>query len=228
MPRASFIDEAGVYSIICALLGLGPDGGEKIAAGSREAETTDLIKRARQGDLRAFDELVARHERQVWSLAYQISGQQDDAREITQEVFLRVYRHLDRYDPRRPFPSWIYRITVNCTYDYIRKRPSHSPLAELGPASLQQPTTRPETGPDVRLQDKETRQAIVRLLQGLTVKERTVFVLRDVQGLETREIARIMGCSSITVRRHSSNARLKIRVGLEGKFPGLLKGRRKP
>jgi RNA polymerase sigma-70 factor (ECF subfamily) len=186
-----------------------------------EAATSDLVQRALQGEEEAFDELVVAHERRVWSLAYQIVGNADDAREITQDVFLRVHQHLKSYDPGRPFGSWLYRIAVNCTYDYLRKRPTHESLDELTAPEHDPRLAVPTRHPDVGLADGEVRTVLRQALRHLTPAERTVFLLRDVEGLATKEIAFIVKCSTITVRRHSSNARLKLREALGRRLPHL-------
>ncbi len=167
---------------------------------------------------------MARHERRVWSLAFQIAGNADDAREVTQEVFLRVHQHLGSYDPARPFASWLYRITVNCSYDYIKRRPTHAPLEAVPELDRDPRLADAGAGPERLLADRELRAALRGLLHRLTPQERTVFVLRDLEGLPTREIAYILRCTAITVRRHSSNARLKLREGIARRYPDLLPG----
>jgi RNA polymerase sigma-70 factor (ECF subfamily) len=166
---------------------------------------------------------VGRYEKQVWSLAYKITGNGDDALEVTQEVFLRVHQHLGSYDPSRPFSSWLYRITVNRTYDFLKKRPAHASL-EAGMEVERNPLLA-AAGPsaDGLLADQELRSAVKSLLHRLTPQERTVFILRDLEGVSTREIGYILRCTQITVRRHSSNARLKLREGLARRFPHLLR-----
>ena len=185
----------------------------------REGATSDVIERARRGDPEAFELLVAEHERRVWGLALQICGHAEDAREIAQETFLKVHRHLASYDATRPFPSWLYRITVNCAYDFIRRRPGHLPL-EAAPGEEAPPIPDDRERPDRRVEQREIRSAVHIALALLTPQERTVFVLRDVEGRDTADIAWILGCSSITVRRHSSNARLKLRRALGDQFGG--------
>ena len=189
-----------------------------------EAATSDLVQRALRGEDEAFDELVVAHERRVWSLAYQIVGNADDAREITQDVFLRVHQHLKSYDPSRPFGSWLYRIAVNCTYDYLRKRPDHDSLDDMDAPEHDPRLAAPARHPDTGLAAREVRQVLRHALRRLTPVERTVFLLRDVEGLATREIAFIVKCSTITVRRHSSNARLKLRQALGRRLPHLAGG----
>lgn len=191
-----------------------------------EEKTSDVIQRARRGDLDAFDELVAQHERRVWGLAHQITNNADEARDISQEVFLRVHRYLRRYDASRPFESWLYRITVNCAYDQLKKRPSFVSLDELPAEHSPALADTRSKDPAAVYEERDLQAALRRALGCLTPQERSVFVLRDVRGLTTREIAYILGCTAITVRRHSSNARLKLREALAGQFPARRPGGR--
>jgi RNA polymerase sigma-70 factor, ECF subfamily len=163
--------------------------------------------------------VIKLHEKRVWSLARQMTGNAEDAREIAQEVFLRVFRHLSGYDSSRPFESWLYRIAMNCTWDFLARRPAHASLdATVGVDRLPgMADTRP--GPELTLADREVREVLNSLLGLLTPQERAVFLLRDVQGMETREIAFVLRCSSITVRRHSAAARIKIRQALAERHP---------
>lgn len=151
-----------------------------------------------------------------------MAGNSDDALEITQNVFLRVHQHLARYDPARPFASWLYRITVNCTYDFIKKRPASISLEDLPEPLRQERETSPDRGPERELRQREIRQVLRSLLRRLTPQERSVFVLRDLEGLDTKEIAYILGCTMVTVRRHSSSARLRLRDEIARRFPELL------
>ena len=161
------------------------------------------------------------HERRIWALAYQIIGNAEDAREITQEVFLRVHQHLKSYDPARPFTSWLYRIAVNCTYDFLRKRPDHAALDDILEPDRDPRLAAPREDPDAGLAGREIRSVLRHALRRLTPMERTVFLLRDVEGMPTREIAFVIKCTAVTVRRHSSNARLKLRKALGRRLPHL-------
>ena len=168
------------------------------------------------------------HERRVWALAYQIIGHREDAREITQDVFLRVHQHLRTYDPTRSFSSWLYRITVNCTYDYLRRRPAHQALDDIEEQDRDPRLAAPAVDPNAGLAGQEVRDVLRHAMRRLTPVERTVFLLRDVEGLPTREIAFIVKCTAVTVRRHSSNARLKLREALARRLPHLASGEETP
>jgi RNA polymerase sigma-70 factor (ECF subfamily) len=169
----------------------------------------DLIKLARAGDLAAFEQIILRHERQVLRTALRLLGRMEDAQDAAQEVFLRLYKHLRRFDDAREFAPWLYRVTVNVCRDIHRKRPTTVPLEEMaGPVDAQQ---------DAGL--NEQRRIVSEALRTLPEKERAALVLRDIEGLPTSEVARILGSSEVTVRSQVSSARQRIRSFVERRRP---------
>jgi RNA polymerase sigma-70 factor (ECF subfamily) len=187
------------------------------AEATRDADAADalycaLAERARDGDLEAFDELMTLAERRVVSIAWRMLGDRDAARDAAQEVFLRVYRSLGRYRPGEPFMAWVYRITVNVCHDAARKRrryaDRHTPLGGADPAAG-------DVRPDDRLIDEQRRELVARALAALPERERTAFVLRDLEGLSTDEVARLLGTRAVTVRSQVSMARTKIKAYCE-------------
>jgi len=177
-----------------------PDGGEV-------AETVEL---ARRGDLAAFERLILAHERRVLRTAQALLGNREDARDAAQEAFLRVFRYLDRFDARREFAPWLYRLVVNVCRDIQRKRGVVGvDLSAVGPELLA------EEGEQEARVDAGDRERMVRgALAVLSGKEREALVLRDIEGLPTAEVARVLGCMEVTVRSHVSRARLKLRSAL--------------
>jgi len=129
-------------------------------------ENRQLIERARQGDPDAFDLLVQEYAPRVHAVAYQMTGSAEDARDIAQEVFLRLYRALDRYDPERSFATWLYRVTVNLAIDFRRRNARHW---------LETSEERSETGnpgdpaqqPDLQVERRELEGAVFRLVSEL-------------------------------------------------------------
>jgi RNA polymerase sigma-70 factor (ECF subfamily) len=99
------------------------------AYGAEESDPDALARAAGQGDLRAFERIVLRYQRRVYALAYQYLRDSDEAQDLAQEVFVRLYRNLGRYDPARPFEPWFWRIAANVAASYHRRRPA--PSAEL-------------------------------------------------------------------------------------------------
>ena len=171
-----------------------------------------LIKRAKAGDLGAFEELMIRHERRVFLTALRLLGQPDSARDATQDVFLRFHRFIHRVDEQRDLAPWLYRMTVNACHDIRRKqgRADTISLDEfLETGEIQALNSTPHA--DENLNREEERRIVAEALKRLPEKERTAIVLRDIEGLPTSEVARILGSSEGTVRSQVSMARLKIK-----------------
>jgi RNA polymerase sigma-70 factor (ECF subfamily) len=171
-------------------------------------EFTILLDRAIAGDVSAFERIILRYERRVLSVAWRLLGKLEDAQDASQEVFLRAFRYLHRFDPRRPFEPWLMKMTVNVCHDLGKKRRQQ-------PESARDPDTIRATGsPHHDLQAEEQKKMLYKALQELPAKERAAIVLRDIEGLSTAEVAEILGSSEPTVRSQISTARLKIRKSL--------------
>ncbi len=170
---------------------------------SPELGSHELVIRARAGDLQCFDRIMILHQRQVLRTAWRILGNPEDAQDATQDVFLRLYKYLDRIDPERDLAPWLYRITVNVCKDIAKKRPKTTEL----PDTLTVEDYNSERRLDVSAEIKVMSQA----LQTLPEKERAAIVLRDVEGLSTREVAEVLGSTETTVRSQISRARIKIK-----------------
>ena len=171
-----------------------------------------LIRRAKSGDNTAFDQIIISHQRRVIALAWRMLGNPEDARDAAQETFLRVYKHLNRFDPAQDFSGWLYRIAVNVCRDLARKRRNNqaSLEAEIEAGKIAEPIS-PHNTEAAALIAQE--QAILRrALATLSEKERAAIVLRDLEGLPTEEVARILGSSPTTVRSQISSARVKIKA----------------
>jgi RNA polymerase sigma-70 factor (ECF subfamily) len=179
----------------------------------RDPEVADdaLVVAALAGDARAFDTLLTRHESSVLRVLRLLGVPARDREDVAQEVFIRVFRHLKGYQRGRSFAGWLYRVSVNAAQDY-RVRASRTAREEAPWIDGLEPRTGQSgaaDGGDVR------RQLEAALLQ-LTDRERAVFVLREIEGLDTHEIARALGITGITVRRHLGLARDRLRVILAG------------
>ncbi|MCE5271850.1 RNA polymerase sigma factor [bacterium] len=189
-----------------------------------------LIKDFLNGDLTAFRELIDSYAPRVQAIAYQMTGDSEDSQDIAQEVFLRLFRTLDRFDPKYSFSTWLYRITVNVSIDYLRKhrRPQERSLEEVEKDSSLIDCADP---PGSELERNELKGAIERLAGNLSLKQRKVFVLRGLQDFSTSETAQILGCSQIAVRVHLAAARARVRDALLRHYPELVEsiptGRRK-
>jgi RNA polymerase sigma-70 factor (ECF subfamily) len=177
-------------------------------------DTTSLVARAREGDALAFGELVAEHEETVLRTAWRLVRNVEDARDIAQEAFLRLHRHLSTLDPDRDPAPWLYRVTVNLGLSALRRRRRRREATFWGARGLAEISAgQPE---QERLGDAaDARRVLASALDRLSDKERVAIVLRDLEGLEMADVARALGCRRGTVRAHLSRGRLKLRGAIE-------------
>jgi RNA polymerase sigma-70 factor (ECF subfamily) len=148
----------------------------------------------------------------VVALAWRLLGNQDDARDAAQEAFLRVYKHLKKFDPTQDFSGWLYRIVVNVCRDLARKRHGNvsSFEAEIEAGAIREPASPLDT--EAAAMVAQEQAIVLKALATLTEKERAAIVLRDLEGLATDEVAKILGSSPTTVRSQISSGRAKIRA----------------
>lgn len=173
-----------------------------------EPPADDAVRRALAGDAEAFEEIVRRHERRVHGLARRLLGHAQDAEDAAQEAFFRLYRALGRLDPERPVLPYLYRLTVNVCRDLGRRRRLRAvvPLSEAG-GELRDRGADPAATAGLA----EERRVAAAALRALPERQRTALVLRDVQGLSTREVAEVLGVTEVTVRTQICRARLKVK-----------------
>lgn len=156
----------------------------------------------------AFETLMRNHERRVLRIALRLLGRLEDAQDAAQEVFLRLYKYFDRLDPVREMEPWLYRMTVNVCYDQLRRRRPAESLDWDPPSAPSQETA---------AVNADRRRVLEQGLMRLTPRERAVVVLRDIEDLDTRQVAGILGVEEVTVRSQLSVARLKLRRYVERK-----------
>lgn len=152
-----------------------------------------------------FEELIRCHERRVLGTALRLLGNIEDARDAAQEVFLRLHKYRRSFDAERAPAPWLYRVTVNVCSDLRRKR-RELPLDD----SIDVPA--PEAGAEAVMEREERQRLLEGALRKLPEKMRAAVVLRDIEGLTTREVAKILGSSETTVRSQISTARLRLRA----------------
>jgi RNA polymerase sigma-70 factor (ECF subfamily) len=172
-----------------------------------DGEWAILVEQAATGDVAAFEQIMFRTERQVLTTARRILGNPADAEEAAQEVFLRVYKYLHRFDRTKAFEPWLYRLTINVCNDIASRRPRVQDVVPL--PNHQQEDVSPD--PDDSLTLTEQRRQIQSALRRLPERQRAAVVLRDLQGLSVREVAEVMKVSEATVRSHLSAARLRLK-----------------
>jgi RNA polymerase sigma-70 factor (ECF subfamily) len=182
----------------------------------------ELIRAAADGDTDAVNQLVRLKREQVVRIAYQITGDWEDATDVSQGVFVKLWKGLRSYDRSRRFDTWLYRVTVNAAIDLVRQRAPRHALRSLSD-ELTEPVAAPEeTSAELALDLAQLRAAFARLSARLAPKQRIAFVLREIEGLDTPEVARVMNVTESTVRNHVLQARRALRRGLEEEYPGLV------
>ena len=199
-----------------------PDG----PASSTLAGLTDevLVGRARSKDVAAFEELLGRHEDKLYRLAMRFVRNENDAQEILQDVFLSAWRNLPGFEGRAQFGSWMYRVTVNAALMFLRARNRHPEvmLDDIEPGALHKAAEQSVHGssedwsqrPDEQLQSEELRRHIQTAVDALPDGLRTVFLVRDVEGLSTEETAEMLGLSLPAVKTRLHRARLALREAI--------------
>ena len=162
-----------------------------------------LIGRATAGDQAAFGALVERYQNAIYNLAYRMLGSPEEAEDAAQEIFVRVYRQLARYDAERRFSTWVLTIATNYCIDQLRRRRMQLvPLEQIVPWARSR-----ETGPEGQSLDREARDEMQGLLRELPEKYRAVLILRYWQDLSCAEIAEILKLPEGTVKTQLHRAR---------------------
>ena len=175
-----------------------------------------IIKEAKQGNQEAFEKLITAYERIVYNIAYRMFNNEEDAKDMAQEVFIKVYRNLDKFDEEAKFSTWLHRITVNTCIDEIRKRKgketsSINELMELDDGEVGKQYASDEATPEEKVVSKEKIKDLESAIESLCEKHKTLIILRDIQGLSYEEITRITGSNLGTVKSRISRARLNLR-----------------
>jgi RNA polymerase sigma-70 factor (ECF subfamily) len=183
-------------------------------------EEKTLVEMVLAGRNDAFEPLVRPYRRAVLGLAYRLTRNLEDAKEVAQEALLRAYKYLGKFDTSRSFRNWLFQITANEARDKSgkgrRERGLLEEAAKATPLALD---------PEHVVRTAELRSGLLRFLEILSPQERRVFVLRDLEDLTVAETARTLGCSNVSVRVHLSTARRKIREAVRASHPYLENGR---
>jgi RNA polymerase sigma-70 factor (ECF subfamily) len=183
-------------------------------------DDAEILRRCRTGDERAYRELVDRYRRQVYSMALRMLRREEDAEDVAQETFIRVFRALDRYDPARPFAAWLFTIAARLSIDHIRRR-RQTPLSLFQrDAETQEERTidvvDPGLGPEELTSRNEEERRAQRLIDSLPPHYRIVVMMRHQQDLSYEEIADALRLPLGTVKARIHRARALLKRELEG------------
>jgi len=179
-----------------------------------------LIRRAQRGDREAFEELVRLYDQEVLRLALKLVRSPEEAQDLYQEAFLKVYRSIGKFRLESRFSTWLYRVVMNVFYDHLRRQRSRAEVpAETGgegeaERSSQLAEERPELNPHQALRAREIGGRLETALAGLSARERIVFELKHCQGLKLRAIGELCGTSEEAAKNSLFRAMQKLRVQL--------------
>lgn len=184
----------------------------------KQHQEIKLISKAQSGDIESFRKIVLAHQQRVLAMAFRIVGNTEDAKDVTQEVFVRIYRFLPKFQKKNRFFTWVYRIVVNVCYDHLnrRKRFHADPLEKIPEHKL------PHTYQGHN--QKEIFNKVITLLDHLSIQQKTAFILRETEGFTCKEIADVMQCPNSTVRSYLRGARLRLRDLLKIHNPEFFEG----
>lgn len=195
----------------------------------RELEDAQLVRDSQSGDTRAFDELVRRYQDKVYRLAFKILRHEEDAAEALQDAFLSAFRGIKNFKAESTFSTWLYRVATNAALmRYRRRREPHVSLEQSqNPNQDAEPIEVPDwsSQPLEELLDRETREVMEASMERLHEDLRTVFVLRDVEGMSNAEVAEVLDISVAAVKSRLHRARVALREDLERYFKD--RGRRR-
>lgn len=189
----------------------GIGGHHQAGKNAAAPDEKELVRRAQAGDVTAFEALVERHQRRVFAIVGGILRRREDVEDVAQQVFLKVYLSLRRFDLRSTFSTWLYKIAVNECWDYLRKKKAR-PLVYESDMSEEQ-TRQLEglqgdaAGPSNLVSRAEARQLAERLLAELREEERLMLILKEAEGFSVEEIAETLGMNVNTVKVRLFRAR---------------------
>ena len=186
-----------------------PPTKERFLADARDAE---LVRRVQQNDERAFQELVEKYKKPVAGLAFKMVGDYEDAKDISQIVFVKAFQFLKVFDTRNKFSTWLFRVTVNAAIDYWRRgrRYRYEKLDE----EVEERADDLAKTPEEIFMKKEVGEKVRQALSILTPRQRSIFVLSDLEGLEVVDVAEVMKMPRNMTRWHLHKARVRLRTEL--------------
>ncbi|HEX4022628.1 MAG TPA: sigma-70 family RNA polymerase sigma factor [Acidobacteriaceae bacterium] len=182
-----------------------------------------LVERVKQGDLTAFEQLMKQYDRQIFRIAQHITQNREDAEDIVQDTFLKAYTKLDQFQGNSKFYTWLVRIAVNESLMRLRKRRSSKTVSmdedvQTDEGSIPRDFADWTPNPEQQYRQSELAEILRRTVQGLPPGFRTVFALRDIDGLSTEETAEALGLSVPAVKSRLLRARLQLRERLSRYF----------
>jgi RNA polymerase sigma-70 factor, ECF subfamily len=181
-----------------------------------------LLEKSKAGDIAAFEQLIECYQRKIYNIALRIVGNYDDANDLAQEVFIRIYKSIGNFKQQSSFSTWIYRITTNVCLDDIRKRKNRKVISldeeiKLDDGEMKRQIVSDDPLPEDMAEKSEMRKIVNDAINRLSEEHRIVIVLRDIQGFSYEEIAQIVKCPEGTVKSRINRARQVLKNILQTK-----------
>lgn len=177
-----------------------------------QIDYTILIERFKNGEIEAFEEIVNKYQKQVYNIAYRFIGNCEDAYDVSQEVFIKVFRSLNSLKNGSSFFLWLKKITLNTCIDFVRQKTDDQILGELN--YIQTNYYEDNRTSDKSIEMYELRKTIGKAVSKLPLRQRKVFMLRHYDDMPLKDIAKVLGCSLGTVKAHLFRANKRLRMML--------------
>lgn len=182
-----------------------------------------LIKRAQNGDSKAFELLIEAHFKKIYNIAYRIAGNPDDASDMTQEVMIKLFRNINSFGGNSKFSTWVYRVATNTCLDELKKLRRHSTYSinseiNTGDGEFLYEVEDTSPTPDLEVERSELADMVAKAITALNPEHRAIITLRDIQEFSYEEIANILNISEGTVKSRISRARMQLKKILERDF----------
>jgi len=185
-----------------------------------EYNEKDIIKKCKSGDHTAFEALINNYDKKVFNTVYRLVGNKEDALDLTQEVFIKVYRNINSFRGDSSFSTWLYRLVTNTCFDAGRKKKNEITYSLDKPIETEHGEMERELRdegrtPDEVIIEKETQNLVHHAISLLPEEQRTMIVLRDIRGFTYKEISEILECPMGTVKSRINRGRLALKDILE-------------
>lgn len=175
----------------------------------------ELVQKTLDGDMDSFSVLVERYEKQIYSLTYRLANNPEDARDMAQEVFIHIYKVLDKYDQDRKFFSWMYKVATNVCYNALRRGKNEQSVSLDKVIEIMPLIGWPETQPEQQYERKETQELVRQAVADLPEKYRVPLVLRYLQEMSYKEIAEYMDLPLTTIETRLYRGKAMLQKKLE-------------
>jgi RNA polymerase sigma-70 factor (ECF subfamily) len=181
-----------------------------------------LLEKAKNGDVEAFESLVESYQKKAFNIAYRMIGNYDDASDLTQEAFIRIYKSISNFKEQSSLSTWIYRIITNVCLDELRRRKNRNIVSidegiKLDDSEVKRQIESGAPTPEEMAERNEMKKVVAEAIKTLSDEHRTVILLRDIQGFSYEEIARIVECPEGTVKSRINRARQALKDILKTK-----------